>query len=224
MRSQKAPPKRIDPTGRQLLRSAHRRADGLVPKRRGQGLRFQDEGFHPLTGEQLAPVTREVVEDWKREMASKSEARCYVVTGDAVQYGDKPGIDPVTGKECREITPGLLERLREYEKGRRPNRITSSEVTFFDPRTGAPIVWYSAWKSGEIELFDLMGFHRRQVTSFCRSPRLSLSNTVCSSESLPQRIGVPRKRLIQRNSPFSIQLPVRQGHGIGKSERRFRVL
>jgi hypothetical protein len=31
--------------------------------------------------------------------------------------------------------------------------------TFFDPTTGEPVVWYSKNDHGQIELFDLMGFH-----------------------------------------------------------------
>jgi hypothetical protein len=49
--------------------------------------------------------------------------------------------------------------LREYEKGRRPNKITKTDPIFFDLRSGEPIVWYSKGKDGTIEIFDLMGYH-----------------------------------------------------------------
>ena len=57
------------------------------------------------------------------------------------------------------MSPELIERLREYEKGNRAKRITAADPTFFDSRTGEPIIWYYRNKSGNIELFDLMGFH-----------------------------------------------------------------
>jgi hypothetical protein len=37
--------------------------------------------------------------------------------------------------------------------------VNEDEPVFFDPRTGEPIVWFWRAKSGEIELFNLMGFH-----------------------------------------------------------------
>jgi hypothetical protein len=76
-----------------------------------------------------------------------------------IRYDDTPGIDPVTGRQCRLLTAQLLERLREYESGKRPTKIETSEPTFFDPRSGEPVVWYYKDRTGGIELFDLMGFH-----------------------------------------------------------------
>jgi hypothetical protein len=78
---------------------------------------------------------------------------------EAVRYGSEPGLDPITGRICRPLTSDLIERVREYEKGKRPSRIDTSEPTFFDARTGEPIVWYSKGINGDIELFDLMGFN-----------------------------------------------------------------
>jgi TPR repeat protein len=52
----------------------------------------------------------------------------------------------------------MVERLKEYEKGKRPQQITDSNPTFFDPRSGEPIVWYYRSKGNRIEIFDLMGF------------------------------------------------------------------
>lgn len=86
--------------------------------------------------------------------------KCYVLTRDGkVTYGERPGIDPATGRQCRPIKVEILERLKEYETGKRPQRITDANPTFFDPRTGEPIVWYYRSKDNEIEIFDLMGFH-----------------------------------------------------------------
>jgi TPR repeat protein len=76
-----------------------------------------------------------------------------------VTYGERPGIDPATGRLCRPVTAEMLERLKEYETGKRPQGITESNPTFFDPRTGEPIVWYYKDKDNTIQIFDLMGFH-----------------------------------------------------------------
>ena len=85
--------------------------------------------------------------------------QCYVITRDAVRYGNHPGIDPDTGQECRPVTAEILPRLREYEKGHRPQRILEASPTFFDLGTGEAVVWYSKDKDNRIEIFNLMGFH-----------------------------------------------------------------
>lgn len=115
---------------------------------------YDNKGFEPKTGEPLKAVTAAVLGDWKNQTAKK----CYVVTRDTVEYRNTLGVDPETGRECRPFTPSLLERLKDYEKGLRPKRITSSDITFFDLRTGEPNVWYSRDDQGHIKLFDLIGF------------------------------------------------------------------
>lgn len=91
---------------------------------------------------------------------SGKAVKCYVLTRDGkVTYGEHAGIDPTTGRLCRPITAEMLERLRQYADGKRPQLISTSDPTFFDPRTGEPIVWYFKAKDGTVQLFDLMGFH-----------------------------------------------------------------
>src|SRR5215475_4166374 len=114
---------------------------------------YNRPGFDPQSGETLIIITRDVLDEWK------AEKKCYIITRDGVRYGDKPGIDQLTGRQCREMTDQLIERLREYEKGKRPTKIVSEEPIFFDRATGEPIVWYLKIAAGQIELFDLMGFH-----------------------------------------------------------------
>jgi hypothetical protein len=116
-------------------------------------------GYDPQTGEKLLVITRDVLDEWQKSQAEKAGKRCYIITRDGVRYSDKPGIDQVTGRQCRELTDQLIERLREYEKGRRPTKNISNDPTFFDLATGEPIVWYLKTTAGQIELFDLMGFH-----------------------------------------------------------------
>jgi len=84
----------------------------------------------------------------------------YVLSRDGkVTYREHSGVDPATGRQGRLVTPEMVERLRLYEAGKRPQRITNSNPTFFDPRSGEPIVWYYRLKDNRIEIFDLMGFY-----------------------------------------------------------------
>ncbi|WP_022721263.1 hypothetical protein [Rhodopseudomonas sp. B29] len=85
--------------------------------------------------------------------------KCYVMTRTSIKTLNRAGIDPETGRECRPLTPQIAEKIEEYRRGNRPAPITSAEPTFFDPTTGEPIVWYFKTESGNIELFNLMGFH-----------------------------------------------------------------
>jgi hypothetical protein len=85
--------------------------------------------------------------------------RCYVITRTSIKTLNRVGIDPETGRECRPVTPQIVEKIEEYKSGHRPKQITLSDPTFFDPTTGEPVVWYSKNDRGQIELFDLMGFH-----------------------------------------------------------------
>jgi hypothetical protein len=76
-----------------------------------------------------------------------------------VIYRDNlPGMDPETGRECRLVTIGVVERLKEYAEGKRPVRIKAPQPEFFDPRTSEPSVWYVD-HGGTIEIFDLLGYH-----------------------------------------------------------------
>ncbi len=86
--------------------------------------------------------------------------KCYVLTRDGqVTYGERAGIDPSTGRQCRPVTPEMLERLQKYAAGNRPQVIATPNPVFFDPRSGEPIVWYYKDKEDVFEIFDLMGFH-----------------------------------------------------------------
>jgi hypothetical protein len=96
------------------------------------------------------------------EQSGKAKAiKCYVLTREGkvhfLEVGH--GIDPETGLPCRDVTPTVVERLNAYEKGKRPERVVEEEPIFFDARTGEPIIWFWMAKSGEIELFNLMGFN-----------------------------------------------------------------
>src|SRR5215471_7045704 len=122
---------------------------------------YDGPGYDPRTGEALALITGDILDDWHRSL--QLSQKCYIITRDSrtpVLYRESaPGTDSLTGRQCRLVTPDLLERLREYETGKRPGRVEAREPTFFDPRTGEPVLWYTKNGRGDIELFDLMGFH-----------------------------------------------------------------
>ncbi len=86
--------------------------------------------------------------------------KCYVMTRDSIRFGERAGIDPNTGLECKPLTPEIAERVGRYAKGDRPKRLVASDnPVFFAPGTGSPIVWYSREQNGFVEIFDLMGYH-----------------------------------------------------------------
>src|SRR5262245_52147237 len=187
----------------------------------GQYEFYDAPGYHPQTGERLQIITREVLAAWQKSR----KKRWYVITRDAkqpVRYCEAEGIDEVTGRECREITPqvlagcgkteqgsrsdsdpftwgfgyvhgqneffrSLLERLRAYEKGKRPTKITDSNPIFFEPQSGEPIVWYYKNKNGAIEIFDLMGYHPTTGEEL-----FPITKEVASEWDEQQRKGPPR--------------------------------
>lgn len=123
---------------------------------------FDGPGYYSGSGEPLAVVSRDVINAWQESLKKSFQKACYVITRDAeepVRYGNEPGFNAISGRQCRELTPEIAMRVREYEKGNRPNRIDVTEPAFFDPRTGEPVVWYSKNSNGNVEIFDLMGFH-----------------------------------------------------------------
>ena len=137
------------------------------------GYEFYDApGFHPRTGQALTGVTLDVITEWQQ--SQKNAKQCYIIQRDSrapVIYRDRlPGIDPETGRECRLVTIGVVERLKEYAEGKRPVRIKAPQPEFFDPRTSEPIVWYVD-HGGTIEIFDLMGYHPETSEELARYSR-----------------------------------------------------
>ncbi|QOZ24065.1 hypothetical protein XH93_11105 [Bradyrhizobium sp. CCBAU 51753] len=80
--------------------------------------------------------------------------KCYVMTRTSIRTLNRVGTDPETGRECRPLTPQIVEKIDAYRRGNRATQITSNAPSFFDPTTGEPVVWYSKNNRGQIELFD----------------------------------------------------------------------
>jgi hypothetical protein len=123
---------------------------------------FDGPGYYRGSKAPLSVVSHDVIRGWQESFDKSFEKACYVITRDGeepVRYGNEAGFNAISGRQCRELTPEIAGRVREYEKGRRPRPIDATEPTFFDPHTGEPIVWYFKSKTGDVEIFDLMGFH-----------------------------------------------------------------
>jgi hypothetical protein len=78
-----------------------------------------------------------------------------------------PGFDPTSGVKLQQVTAEDLSRFKaamlssrpKEEVARVPKRLggPASELTFFDPSNGAPIIWYAHTLTG-LEFFDAPGF------------------------------------------------------------------
>lgn len=64
------------------------------------------------------------------------------------------GIDPVTGRQTREVTPEVMETLRRKERPAARIILDGGPVQFFDNATGKAIVWYDRGSDGSFQLFD----------------------------------------------------------------------
>ena len=157
LQESRRPPQRIDPNTYPFFDPVTGKPRVWYKRNDDGSFEFYDRsGFDGFTGQPYILVTRDVIEAWLRELRAK---KCYIITRTSVIYSEKPGLDPKTGRQCRPVTDKIVLRLREYEKGKRPKPVEEgTEPTFFDPATGEPILWYHKDKSGDIRLFDLMGF------------------------------------------------------------------
>ena len=179
---------------------------------------FDRPGFDTGSGEALSVVTRDVLGDWRKRQQDAKSTKCYIITRDPrepVRYGARPGIDPVTGRQCRQLTPELIERLREYASGNRPKSIASEDPSFFDLRTGEPIVWFYQNKSGKIELFDLMGFHPESGDELAPITKEAVELWKDQRAAEKQRQARPHNVLIPSDMHFSIEPPASLAFGIG---------
>jgi len=155
------PPHRVDPNSHPFFDPKTGQPNiWHSPGENGEVEFFDGPGFHPMTGKALTEITQDFAK--KRQQSKQNATQCYIIQRGArapVIYRDHPpGMDPETGRECRLVTTGLIERLKEYAEGKRPGRIKGHPLEFFDPRTREPIVWYVE-HGGRIEIFDLLGYH-----------------------------------------------------------------
>ena|ERR1700722_3670931 len=149
---------------------------------------FDLMGFHPDTGEELLPVTKEVAEKWKKQAEEKGrhvpkliadpdkyvffdplngQARAWFSLGANSRYEfyDSPGFQPQTGEKLQLATREIINQWKDTQKNpttavRAPSRVQiASDTVFFDPITGDPKLWYWRRGTGDSEFFDGPGFH-----------------------------------------------------------------
>jgi len=92
---------------------------------------FDLVGYHPATGEELNPVSRDAIREY-RELVEKQK-----------EQAEKEEAD----------------KKKAAELQRAPKRLDSDQITFFDMRTGEAQVFYWRGPKGDWEFFDKAGFH-----------------------------------------------------------------
>ena len=158
---------------------------------------FDLMGFHPDTGEELQPITKDIAGAWRTQAARRApklipdpgkylffdplngQARAWfwVSSGDRYEFYDAPGFQPQTGDKLEIVTRDVLNRWRDQQNTpttpqRAPNRMTiAANTVFFDPVSGNPRLWFWRKDKGEYEFFDGPGFepqNGQQLQSFTR--------------------------------------------------------
>nr|WP_294557197.1 hypothetical protein [uncultured Rhodopila sp.] len=83
-----------------------------------------------------------------------------VQPGGEIILSDTGGVDPTTGAERRRLTDQVARIIVLQKKGIRPRIIAADPeaITFFDPITGQPEVWYARGYDGSYRLFGAEGF------------------------------------------------------------------
>jgi hypothetical protein len=85
----------------------------------------------------------------------------YAVTPEGIRYFDTPGIDPKYGITLKPATPEMVANEERRKRGNVPKPLafrSISEITFFDPLDGQPVVWFSRSAEGELVLFSSPGY------------------------------------------------------------------
>ena len=85
----------------------------------------------------------------------------YAVTPEGIRYFDTPGIDPKYGITLRPATPEMVANEERRKRGNIPKPLafgSVSQITFFDPLNGQPVVWFSRSADGELTLFSSPGY------------------------------------------------------------------
>ena len=82
----------------------------------------------------------------------------YVLTPEGVKFYDSPGIDPVYGITLKPVTPDVIRNLKLLQKGEFKT-VDPSNVSWFNPITGDPQIWYYQYPDGSFEFYDKPGYH-----------------------------------------------------------------
>jgi hypothetical protein len=90
--------------------------------------------------------------------SGKEILRWYALTPEGVRYYDSPGVDTTYGIPLKPVTPDVIRNLKLWED-KDINLVNPRKVTFFNPITGEPRVWYYQYPEGTFEFYDKPGYH-----------------------------------------------------------------
>lgn len=85
----------------------------------------------------------------------------FAITPEGIRYFDTPGIDPKYGITLRPATPEMVANEERRKRGNIPKPMvygSISDITFFDPLNGEPLVWFSQTPNGELTLYSSSGW------------------------------------------------------------------
>jgi hypothetical protein len=81
----------------------------------------------------------------------------YAVTPDGVRFSDRSGVESQYGIAFKPVTPEILPALLRWHGGL-ATEVQVRDAKFFDPATGAAVVWYRSTASGSYRFFNGPGF------------------------------------------------------------------
>lgn len=103
----------------------------------------------------LYVVTRDLTFGFKTDKA----LRYYALTPDGVKFYDRPGVDTTYGMPLQPVTVDNVMDLLAMSRGEFRRLDDRGALSFFNPRTGAPTIWYFKHDDGALEFYNQPGFH-----------------------------------------------------------------
>lgn len=91
-------------------------------------------------------------------------AQCFIVFDDHVAYRtiSYEGIDPVSGRSCRAISPDQIQAVERLDQllrsGASFDPLTEPSPTWFSPTSGVPLHWYERDGLGRIWIYSVPGY------------------------------------------------------------------
>lgn len=82
----------------------------------------------------------------------------YALTPEGVKFFNRPGVEPVYGITLKPVTPEVIRNLKLLQKGDF-NPVDPAKVSWFNPITGDPQIWYYQYPDGSFEFYDKPGYH-----------------------------------------------------------------
>lgn len=92
--------------------------------------------------------------------SGKEVVKWYALTPEGVRLYDSPGIDSVYGITLKPVTPEVIQKLKLWEKGMGDFQLVNpANVTWFNPVTGDPQLWYYRYSDGTFEFYNKPAHH-----------------------------------------------------------------